>query len=193
MHNVFSVEIVNRLRIQKGIFLDMVLILLGSAFVAVCSQVAFYLPFSPVPITGQTFAVLLTGTVLGSRRGGMSLAVYVLEGILGFPVFAGGTSGMAVLFGPTFGYLIGFILAGIMIGLLAERGFDRYRPTMMIAFVCGQAIIYFFGGLRLSMFVGIEHVFALGVAPFLIGDAIKGGLAMVLLPSTWRLINKRKN
>ena len=192
MQNVIYVEIVNRLRIQKNIILDMALILLGSTFVAICSQVAYYLPFSPIPITGQTFAVLLTGAVLGSKRGGLSLSLYVIEGILGLPVFAGGTSGIAVLFGPTFGYLIGFILAGILVGLLAERGFDRHWHTMFFAFLVGQVVIYIFGVWRLLMFVGIERVFELGITPFLIGDFIKAGLALTILPSAWGLINKWK-
>jgi biotin transport system substrate-specific component len=192
MQKVLAVEVVNRLRIKENIFLDTVLIILGSFFVAICSQVAYYLPFSPVPITGQTFAVLLTGAVLGSRRGGLSLSLYVLEGILGLPVFAAGTSGIAVLLGPTFGYLIGFILAGILVGLLAEKGFDRHWYTMIIAFCVGQAVIYFFGVLRLSMFVGMKRVFELGVTPFLIGDVIKAGLAITLLPLTWRLVCGRR-
>ncbi len=192
MHSVIAIEVVNRLRIKKSIFLDMALIFLGSAFVALCSRVAFYLPFSPVPITGQTFAVLLTGAVLGSRRGGLSLAVYVLEGIFGLPVFAGGTSGMAVLFGPTFGYLIGFILAALLVGLLSERGYDKQSHTMFITFLAGQAVIYIFGVWRLSMFVGIRQIFDLGIAPFLIGDFIKAVLAMVLLPSAWKLMSKSK-
>jgi len=188
MQNVISAEVAHRLRIKENIYTDIVLVFLGSIFVAICSQMTCYLPFSPVPITGQTFAVLLTGAVLGSRRGGLSLALYVLEGAIGLPVFAGGRGGIAVLLGPTAGYLIGFIFASILIGLLAEGGFNRRSYTMLIAFCAGQVAIYFFGVLRLSMFVGIERVFELGVAPFLIGDVIKVGLAIITLHSIYRFI-----
>lgn len=186
MQNVLSIEVVHRLRIKENHLTDILLILLGSFFVAICSQFAYRLPFSPVPITGQTFAVLLTGAVLGCRRGGMSLFLYVIEGAMGLPVFAGGTGGITVILGPTMGYLIGFILAGILVGSLAERGFDKRWYTMLISFCAGQVVIYFFGVLRLSMFVGIERVFELGVAPFLIGDVIKAGLVIMMLPSIWK-------
>ena len=125
MQNTISNEFIQRLHIKENSYLDMGLILFGSLFVGICSQLAIYLPFSPVPITGQTFAVLFVGAILGSKKGGLSLALYILEGIIGLPVFAGGTSGMAVLFGPTAGYLIGFIPAAVLVGYLAEKGFDR--------------------------------------------------------------------
>lgn len=192
MQNVLFNEFTHRLRLKENIALDMVFIILGSVFVALSSQFAFYLPFSPVPITGQTFAVLFTGAVLGSRRGGLSLALYILEGMIGLPVFAGGTGGMAVLFGPTAGYLIGFIPAAVLVGYLSEKSFDRNPVSMVIAFFLGQAVIYFFGVIRLLSFVGYERVLLLGVFPFLIGDAIKAGMVMLLLPSGWKLLNKSK-
>lgn len=192
MQNVLSNEFAQRLHIKENIYLDMWLIIFGSLFVAVSSQVAFYLPFTPVPVTGQTFAVLLIGAVLGSRRGGLSLALYVLEGMLGLPVFAGGTGGMAVLFGPTAGYLIGFIPAAILIGSLSEKGFDRNWIPMFFALFLGLVVIYLFGVIRLLSFVGYEKVFLFGVAPFLVGDVLKTGMAMILIPSGWKLLNKSK-
>ena len=192
MQNVLSNECAQRLHIKENIYLDMGLIIFGSLFVAVSSQIAFYLPFTPVPVTGQTFAVLLIGAVLGSRRGGLSLALYVLEGMLGLPVFAGGTGGMAVLFGPTAGYLIGFIPAAILIGYLSEKGFDRNWIPMFFALFFGLAVIYLFGAIRLLSFVGYEKVFLFGVAPFLVGDVLKTGMAMILIPSGWKLLNKSK-
>jgi len=192
MQNVLSNEFATRLHIKENIYLDMGLIIFGSLFVAVSSQIAFYLPFTPVPITGQTFAVLLMGAVLGSRRGGLSLALYVLEGVLGLPVFAGGTGGMAVLFGPTAGYLIGFIPAAILVGYLSEKGFDRNRIPMFFALLLGLAVIYLFGVIRLLSFVGNEKVFLFGVAPFLVGDLLKTGMVMILIPSGWKLLNKSK-
>lgn len=192
MQNVLFNEFTHRLRLKENIALDMVFIILGSVFVALSSQFAFYLPFSPVPITGQTFAVLLTGAVLGSRRGGLSLALYILEGLVGLPVFAGGTGGMAVLFGPTAGYLIGFIPAAILVGYLSEKGFDRKWIPMFFALVLGLVVIYIFGVIRLLSFVGIEKVFSLGVAPFMVGDLIKTIMVMLLIPSGWKFLNKSK-
>jgi biotin transport system substrate-specific component len=104
---------------------DAVLVVTGSVFIALLAQVAIPLPFSPVPITGQTFAVLLVGVLLGSRRGGLGVLLYLLEGAAGLPFFAGGTAGLARLAGPTGGYLVGFVVAAIVVGLLAERGWDR--------------------------------------------------------------------
>jgi len=192
MQNVLSNKFARQLCIKENIYLDMGLIIFGSIFVAVSSQIAFYLPFSPVPITGQTFAVLLIGSVLGSRRGGLSLALYVLEGIIGLPVFAGGTGGLAVLFGPTAGYLIGFIPAAILVGHLSKKGFYRNWISMFFTLSLGLTVIYLFGVLRLLSFVDYKKVFILGVNPFLVGDAIKIVMAMILIPSDWKLLNKSK-
>lgn len=191
MHRVLSVELLRKSRLNENIWSDLALILMGSVFVALSAQLAIYLPFSPVPITGQTLAVLLCGAVLGSRRGGLSLALYLLEGAIGLPVFAGGTGGMAVLFGPTAGYLAGFIPAAFLVGTLCEKGFDRNWTSTLITFLVGQLVIYFVGVLRLSTFVGFEHVMEIGIAPFLIGDAIKIGFAVFLLPSCWKMINRK--
>ena len=192
MQNVLSNEFAHRLHIKENMYLDVWLIIFGSLFVAVSSQIALYFPFTPVPITGQTLAVLLIGAVLGSKRGGLSLVLYILEGMLGLPVFAGGTGGMAVLFGPTAGYLISFIPAVILIGTLSEKGFDRNWFSMLFALFLGLSIIYFFGVIRLLTFVGKERVFLLGVAPFVLGDLLKIGIVMILIPSCWKLLNKSK-
>ena len=192
MHNVLPNEFTQRLHIKENIYLDMGLIIFGSLFVAVSSQIAFYLPFTPIPITGQTFAVLFLGAVLGSKKGGLSLALYILEGMIGLPVFAGGTGGMAVLFGPTAGYLIGFIPASILVGYLSEKGFDRNWIPMFFALFLGLAVTYLFGVIRLLSFVDIERVFLVGIAPFLVGDVLKAGMVMILIPSGWRFLNKSK-
>ena len=192
MQNVLSNEFAHRLRLEKNIIFDVVIIIIGSVFVALSSQLAFYLPFSPIPITGQTFAVLFIGAVLGSRRGGLSLALYVLEGLIGLPVFAGGTGGMAIIFGPTAGYLVGFIPAAILVGYLSEKGFSRNRISMFFALLFGSIVIYLFGVFRLLSFVEYEKVFMLGIAPFLVGDVIKTVLATILIPSGWKLIKKEK-
>ena len=192
MQNVISNEFAHRLRLEKNIIFDVVIIILGSVFVALSSQLAFYLPFSPIPITGQTFAVLFIGAVLGSRRGGLSLALYVLEGLIGLPVFAGGTGGMAIFFGPTAGYLVGFIPAAILVGYLSEKGYSRNRISMFFVLLLGLTVIYFFGVFRLLSFVEYEKVFIFGIAPFLVGDAIKAVMAMILIPSGWKLIKREK-
>ena len=192
MQNVLSNELAYRLRLEENIALDVVFIILGSVFVALSSQLAFYLPFSPIPITGQTFAVLFIGAVLGSRRGGLSLALYVLEGLIGLPVFAGGTGGMAIIFGPTAGYLVGFIPAAILVGYLSEKGFSRNRISMFFTLLLGLTVIYLFGVFRLLSFVEYEDVFILGITPFLVGDAIKTVMATILIPSGWKLIKREK-
>ncbi len=192
MQNVLSNELAYRLRLEENIALDAVFIILGSVFVALSSQLAFYLPFSPIPITGQTFAVLFIGAVLGSRRGGLSLALYVLEGLIGLPVFAGGTGGMAIIFGPTAGYLVGFIPAAILVGYLSEKGFSRNRISMFFTLLLGLTVIYLFGVFRLLSFVEYEKVFILGITPFLVGDAIKTVMATILIPSGWKLIKREK-
>ena len=167
---------------------DILLVIGGSLCVAVMAQVRIPLPFTPVPITGQTFAVLLVGAVLGSRRGAASLALYLLMGLVGLPFFAGGTSGLAIVIGPTGGYLIGFIVAAYLVGLLAARGLDRRIPSALLAFLAGEVVIYLFGVAWLSFFLGIPHAIAAGLLPFLIGDAIKLAAAGLVLPAAWKLV-----
>ncbi|MFN4183064.1 MAG: biotin transporter BioY, partial [bacterium] len=116
---------------------DVLLILSGSVFIGLMAQISFVLPFTPVPITGQTFAVLSVGALLGSRRGVLTVAVYLMEGILGLPFFAGGSSGLARLLGPTGGYLIGFLPCAWVTGYLCERGWDRKVRTAVLAMLAG--------------------------------------------------------
>lgn len=162
------------------------LILAGSLLTALAAQVAIPLPFTPVPITGQTFAVLLVGAALGSRRGAASMALYLAEGLAGLPVFAGGKAGLAVLFGPTGGYLVGFIVAAFVTGWLAERGWDRRPLTTALAMLVGNIAIYLFGVPWLTFFVGsIERALVLGFVPFIPGDLFKLILATFALPGAW--------
>lgn len=167
---------------------DLSLITLGALFVAALAQVRIQLPFTPVPLTGQTFAVLLAGAALGSKRGAASLALYTLMGALGLPFFAGGASGLAYMSGPTLGYLAGFVAAAYVVGLLAERGLERSVRTSFVPFLAGTLVIYAFGAGWLAVLFGIEQALRLGVLPFLIGDAIKMALAALALPSAWRLV-----
>src|SRR5262245_2125280 len=121
---------------------DLILIVLGALFVALLAQVKIPLPFTPVPITGQTFGVLLVGATLGSKRGAASMVLFITLGALGFPFFAGGASGITYLSGATLGYLVGFVVAAYVIGLLAERGLERSVRTSIIPFLVGTVIIY---------------------------------------------------
>jgi len=167
---------------------DIALVLGASLFVALMAQASVNLPFSPVPITGQTFAVLLVGAALGSKRGAAAILTYLLEGAAGLPVFHGGTAGPAVLVGPTGGYLMGFVAAAWAVGLLAERGLDRKVPTALLIFLAGDALIFVCGLAVLAFFVGLPHVLVAGLWPFLPGDAIKIGLGALALPAAWKIV-----
>jgi biotin transport system substrate-specific component len=168
---------------------DVLLVAAGTLLVAAMAQVAIPLPFTPVPLTGQTFAVLLVGAALGSKRGAASLGLYTAAGTLGLPFFAGGKSGLS---GATVGYLLGFIAAAYVIGLLAERGMDRSFRTSALPFLVGTAVIYLFGAtwLAFSFHMTPAEAFARGVVPFLVGDAIKLALAGVALPAAWKLVDR---
>ncbi len=167
---------------------DLLLITISALFVAALAQVKIPLPFTPVPLTGQTFAVLLVGAALGSKRGTVSLALYTLMGALGLPFFAGGASGLAYLSGPTLGYLVGFVAAAYVIGLLAERGLERSARTSLAPFLVGTLVIYLFGTGWLAILFGVEQALTLGVLPFLVGDAIKLVLAALVLPGAWKIV-----
>jgi biotin transport system substrate-specific component len=167
---------------------DLILIVFGALFVAVLAQVKIPLPFTPVPLTGQTFAVLLVAAALGSKRGAASMAFYVALGALGLPVFAGGASGMAYLSGATLGYLIGFVLAAYVVGLLAERGLERSVRTSVIPFLVGTVIIYICGVSWLAIILGsFSKAITAGFVPFVIGDVIKLIAAALALPAAWKL------
>jgi biotin transport system substrate-specific component len=166
---------------------DVGLVLGGSLFVAALAQVRIPLPFTPVPLTGQTLAVLVVGAALGGRKGAASLLVYLLAGLAGLPVFSGGTAGPAVVLGPTGGYLVGFIAAAYLIGALAARGMDRRVPTALLAFLAGEVVIYLFGVSWLSLFLGWKGALVGGLLPFVVGDAIKLAAAALLLPAAWKI------
>jgi len=167
---------------------DLLLITISALFVAAFAQIRIPLPFTPVPLTGQTFAVLLVGAALGSKRGAASLALYTVMGALGLPFFAGGASGLAYMSGPTLGYLVGFVAAAYVIGLLAGRGLERSVRTSLVPFLAGTLVIYLFGAGWLAVLLGIEQALTLGILPFLVGDAIKMVLAALALPAAWKLV-----
>lgn len=177
-------------KVRVGIY-DAALILAGSMLIGFCAQLAVWLPFSPVPVTGQTFAVLLTGVLLGARRGSLCVLAYLLQGAAGLPVFASARAGLAVLLGPTGGYLIGFIAAAWLTGYLAQKGWDRKAGTTVLAMALGNAVIYAFGVLWLGLFTGsIKAAAAAGVYPFVIADCFKIAVAAVILPSGWKILRK---
>lgn len=171
---------------------DAILILAGSALVALSAQVVVPLPFTPVPITGQTFAVLFVGALLGSRRGALALTAYLLEGAAGLPVFAGGGSTLAWLAGPTAGYLWSYPAAAWLTGRLAERGWDRRPATAALALGAGNAVIYAVGLPWLAFYVGFERVLAAGFLPFLPGDLVKIAVAAGALAGAWRLVGRER-
>lgn len=183
-------ELNRRGDVARRFVLEALLILGGSLFTALMAQVAILLPFTPVPITGQTLAVLLIGATLGARRGALSMATYLAEGLAGLPVFAGGTAGIGRLLGPTGGYLVGFVVAAYVVGWLAERGWDRRPVTTAVAMVIGNGVIYVFGLPWLARFVGPAHVLPMGLFPFIPGDFLKVLLAAALLPSAWQIMRR---
>lgn len=156
-----------------------------SLFTGLLAHVAIPLPFTPVPITGQTFGVLLCGAVLGARLGTASMLAYIAEGAIGLPVFAT-APGVA-----TYGYLAGFVVAAFLVGWLADRGWTKDLPHTVTAMVLGEVAIYALGLAWLARFVPASTVLALGLFPFLIGDAIKLAMAAAVLPAGWRLSRRR--
>jgi biotin transport system substrate-specific component len=176
--------------IPGGLVRNVALVVGGAAFVGLTAQIAIPLPFTPVPISLQTFSVLLTAAVLGSRRGVLSMALYALAGVAGVPWFAQHHSGWSF---ASFGYVIGFIVAALLVGKLAERGADRTPVRAAGLMILGNLAIYAVGvpGLMLIAGFSLPKAIALGVLPFLIGDAVKIALAAGLLPGTWKLVNSR--
>jgi biotin transport system substrate-specific component len=176
---------------QRRIVHNVLLVVVFSVLIALSAQIVIRLPFTPIPITMQTLTVLLTGMLLGSRLGMITLVTYLVEGVIGLPVFTQWGSGIAHLAGPTGGYLIGFVFAAGLVGFLAERGWDRRRGTTLLAMILGNLVIYAFGVGWLSTFLGLGPAIAKGMLPFLIGDAIKIALAVVALPGGWALMQRR--
>lgn len=158
---------------EQGLY-EIALLLGGSLLIAAMAQIEVLLPFTPVPITGQTFGVLLVGLLLGSNRGAGAVLLYLGQGLAGMPVFAGGANAVAFT-GPTAGYLIAFVPAAFVVGYISERHVQmRYTLGAMLA---ATAIIYLIGAGWLARFVGIENAVTAGVLPFLPGDAAKAALA----------------
>ena len=167
-------------------------ILLGAALTALAAQVAIPVPGSPVPITGQTFAVLLTAAALGPARGLAAQALYLVLGAVGLPVFAGAGHGPGVVFGATGGYLVGFLVAAAITGYGARRGADRSPVRTLLLFALASVLIYAIGTTWLCLDTGMSASagIAAGVTPFIPGDVAKALLAAGLLPGAWWLLGR---
>ena len=172
---------------------DAALVVGGAALTALAAQVSFTLPWTEVPYTLQTGAVLLVGTALGGARGALSMALYVIAGVAGLPVYADGDSGLGRLLGVTGGYLVGFVAAAALVGWLAERRWDRSVGGAALLMALGTLVIYAVGVPVLAVVTGMDVPSAVwqGAAVFLPWDAAKLGLAALALPGAWRLAGRR--
>ena len=172
---------------------DIVLVVAGTALITLSAKIN--IPFFPVPMTMQTFAILVLAMAYGTRLGTATLALYIVEGAVGLPVFAGTPEkgiGLAYLMGPTGGYILGFLLAAMLVGWLDARGFDRSPLKAGIAMLAGNVVIYVPGLLWLGAVVGWDKpVLAWGLYPFVLGDLAKIALGAALLPGIWALIGRR--
>jgi biotin transport system substrate-specific component len=172
---------------------NIALIVAGALLIYLTARIAFPVPGSPIPVTGQTFGVLLAGGALGFRRGLSSVALYVLIGLIGLPWFAEGKGGVNVILGASGGYLVGFAIAGAVVGRLAELGWDRRIHGAVAAMLIGNVAIYLVGvpWLMAVAHLDLQAGIAQGVTPFLIGDAIKLALAGAAFPVAWWIVGRR--
>lgn len=176
--------------LPRTALVSVLLVVTAAVLTALAAQWRIVLPFTPVPITGQTFAVLLTGAALGWKLGAGGQLLYVAVGAIGAPVFSDGSGGVEVITGATGGYLIGFIFAAALVGWMAEHRQDRTFATMFTAFMLGSTLIYLFGvaGLMISTGMAGSAAVEAGVVPFLLGDLVKASAAGILLPGAWKLL-----
>ena len=167
------------------------LVIVFSLFIAACAQFAIHI--GPIPITGQTFAVLLTGMLLGSRLGAAAVIAYLIEGAIGLPFFAGGGAGHVRFLGPTAGYLVAFPAGAFIVGAFAEHGWDKRYVTAVAAMAVGSVVIFLGGWAWFAVLTNTPPVaaFKLAVLPFLLGDVIKIALGAAVLPTGWALLKKK--
>ena len=175
---------------------DATLVALFALLTGIAAQFKILLGFTPVPVTGQTLAVLLAGASLGASRGAASQGLYWLLGLVGMPVYADGTGGWSTGTGPTMGYLVGFIVAAGVVGRLAEHRHDRALLSSLAAMTLGSLVIYTFGASWLAIDLGIplatgdRNAITLGVTPFLLGDIMKMIVASAATSGVWKWINR---
>ncbi len=167
------------------------LVIVFSLFIAAAAQFAIHI--GPIPITGQTFAVLLTGALLGSRLGAAAVIAYLIEGAIGLPFFAGGAAGIVRFFGPTGGYLVAFPAAAFVTGAFAEHGWDKNYPQAVVAMAIGSVIVFLGGWAWYSVLTSTPPLaaFQIAVLPYLVGDVIKIALAAAVLPTGWALLKRK--
>ncbi len=183
---------------SRAISRDVILVVGFALFTALAAQITIGLGFTPVPITGQTFAVLVSGSVLGWRRGALSQGVYWGMGLVGLPFYSGGDGGWSAGTGSTMGYLVGFIAAAALIGYLSERRGDRNYASSFSAMAMGTVVIYAFGAgwlahnLQIPIATGDVNAIGYGVTPFLIGDLLKMLVAGAVAPVAWAVIDREK-
>lgn len=168
---------------------DVVLTIIGTAFITIAGYIVIPLPFTPVPVSLATFAVLFTGATLGPLRGSASAGLYLALGVIGVPLFAHGGSGWAF---SSFGYVVGYVIAALIVGTLARRRSDRTVWSTLALATIGSLTIYAFGVAWLAVFLGVDlaTAFTLGVVPFLIGDAVKIAAMAGMLPLIWRVVGR---
>jgi biotin transport system substrate-specific component len=182
--------------VSRSLVVDIALIAAGAALTAVSAQIA--VPLWPVPVTGQTLAVLLVGVTLGAVRGGLSMALYAIVGIVGLPVFSESSSGWSVVAGPTGGYIIGFIFAAILTGWLAQREWDRKLLRAFVAFLVGSVVTFAFGLPWLATYLGavgapndLNSVLTAGLYPFIVGGVVKSILGAGIITLAWLAVGRR--
>jgi biotin transport system substrate-specific component len=177
---------------RSNLLTDALLVLAGTGLVAAAAQISVKLPFTPVPITGQTFAVVLVGASLGVLRGTSSLMLYLLLGMAGAPIYAHHDSGWSVITSASGGYIVGFVIAAAVTGFLAERGWDRRLSSSIGAMLTGNVIVYLVGvpWLAVVLDTNLEKTLEYGLYPFVPGDIFKLYLAAGILPATWRLVER---
>jgi biotin transport system substrate-specific component len=185
--------LIQRLYPENNVLKDALVVFAASILIAVLAQIS--IPLQPVPVTGQTLGVFLVALALGWRLGAMAIGLYLLEAAIGLPVLAGFSGGLKPLTGATAGYLFGFLLAGLAVGYLADKGWTKSPLLTGIAMLIGTILIYILGlfWLRTAIpaLLSLESLLGAGFTPFILGDAIKAVLAAVLLPSAWALLGKR--
>ena len=170
-----------------------ILVVVGAGFLTLSAKIQ--VPFYPVPMTMQTFAVLVIAAAFGRKLGLFTILFYLLEGAVGLPVFAGTPVkgvGLSYMVGPTGGYLVGFIISTLTVGYLAEKGFDRSFTTTFITMLIGSSLILLSGYVWLSSLIGLEKAFQYGIFPFLIGELFKIALATAILPLCWKFLSRHR-
>lgn len=174
-------------KIETSRIRQLALVVAGSLLLTLSAKIQ--VPFWPVPMTMQTFVVLMIGATCGARLGGAAVALYLAQGLVGLPVFAHG-GGVAQFAGPTGGYLIGFLVAAVLLGHLARRGFGRNLVTALVAFAIAEVAIFACGLAWLATLVGVDKAIAGGLLPFLPAETLKVALATALLPAAWRFARR---